>query len=53
MRCSQCHSENKAGRKFCTACGQALALACPACSFVNDPDDRSCGGCGQALEVEG
>jgi TOMM system kinase/cyclase fusion protein len=49
MRCSQCHTENKAGRKFCAACGQALALACPACSFVNDPDDRFCGGCGQAL----
>jgi class 3 adenylate cyclase len=49
MRCSQCHTENKAGRKFCAACGQALALACPACGFVNDPDDRFCGGCGQAL----
>jgi hypothetical protein len=49
MRCSQCHTENKAGRKFCAACGQALALACPVCSFVNDPGDRFCGGCGQAL----
>jgi class 3 adenylate cyclase len=49
MRCPQCHTENKAGRKFCAACGEALALACPACSFVNDPGDRFCGGCGQAL----
>jgi class 3 adenylate cyclase/predicted ATPase len=49
MRCPQCHTENKAGRKFCAACGQTLALACPACGFVNDPGDRFCGGCGQAL----
>jgi class 3 adenylate cyclase len=33
MRCPQCHTENKATRKLCAACGQALAL----------------GGCGQAL----
>jgi class 3 adenylate cyclase/predicted ATPase len=49
MRCPQCHTENKAGRRFCAACGQALALACPVCGFVNDPGDRFCGGCGQAL----
>jgi Double zinc ribbon len=45
MRCPQCHTENKAHRKFCAACRQALALACPACGFVNEPDDRFCGGC--------
>jgi class 3 adenylate cyclase len=51
MRCPQCHTENKAGRKFCAACGQALALTCPVCGFVNDPGDRFCGGCGQPLTV--
>jgi Double zinc ribbon/Adenylate and Guanylate cyclase catalytic domain len=49
MRCPQCHTENKAGRKFCAACGQALVLVCPGCGFVNEPEDRFCGGCGQAL----
>jgi class 3 adenylate cyclase len=49
MRCPQCHTENRAHRKFCAACGQALVLACPMCGFVNEPDDRFCGGCGQAL----
>jgi class 3 adenylate cyclase/predicted ATPase len=49
MRCPQCHTENKVGRKFCAACGQALALTCPGCGFVNDPGDRFCGGCGQDL----
>jgi class 3 adenylate cyclase/predicted ATPase len=52
MRCPQCHTENRAGRKFCAACGQALALACSACGFVNDPSDRFCGGCGQALTAK-
>ena len=49
MRCPQCHTENRVGRKFCAACGQALALTCLACGFVNDPGDQFCGGCGQAL----
>ncbi|HXH12589.1 MAG TPA: adenylate/guanylate cyclase domain-containing protein [Alphaproteobacteria bacterium] len=49
MRCPQCHTRNRVGRKFCAACGQVLALTCSACGFVNDPGDRFCGGCGQAL----
>jgi hypothetical protein len=49
MRCPQCHTENRAHRKFCAACGQELVLACPVCGFVNEPDDRFCGGCGQTL----
>ena len=34
MRCPQCHTENRAHRKFCAVCGQALVLACPVCGFV-------------------
>jgi len=49
MQCPQCQTDNKAGRRFCAACGQALALPCPQCGFVNEPDDRFCGGCGCAL----
>jgi len=49
MICARCSRENKAGRKFCAACGAALPLACPACGFENDPDDAFCGGCGRAL----
>lgn len=51
MKCPQCHVDNKAGRKFCAACGQELSLACPQCNFVNDPSDRFCGGCGRALAL--
>ncbi|MBI3327562.1 MAG: zinc ribbon domain-containing protein, partial [Nitrospinae bacterium] len=46
MQCPQCQVDNRAGRKFCAGCGQALSLPCPQCGFVNEPFDRFCGGCG-------
>ena len=51
MQCSQCQSDNKAGRKFCRTCGQTLPVPCAQCSFVNELGDQFCGGCGQALPV--
>jgi predicted ATPase/class 3 adenylate cyclase len=50
VTCAACGAENRAGRKFCSNCGAALARACPACGAANDPDDRFCGQCGAALE---
>jgi class 3 adenylate cyclase/tetratricopeptide (TPR) repeat protein len=47
--CPRCRASNRPGRKFCTACGGALAVSCPRCGAENDPGDRFCGGCGQAL----
>jgi class 3 adenylate cyclase/tetratricopeptide (TPR) repeat protein len=49
MICGKCETENRQGRKFCSACGAGLDVACAACGFRNDPDDRFCGGCGAAL----
>jgi predicted ATPase/class 3 adenylate cyclase len=49
MKCPFCGADNKAGRRFCGACGQALARRCAQCGFENQPDDRFCGGCGVAL----
>jgi class 3 adenylate cyclase/tetratricopeptide (TPR) repeat protein len=49
MHCPRCQTDNRAGRKFCAACGQALAITCPHCAFINEPEDRFCGGCGQIL----
>ena len=49
MTCTACYTENKAGRKFCAACGQGLPSACQQCGFLNDSSDRFCGGCGTAL----
>ena len=49
MTCPSCGTENRAGRKFCGACGTELVRACPACGSVNDPDDAYCGECGAVL----
>ena len=49
MICSGCGTENRPGRKFCSVCGNALALACPNCGAANETDDRFCGECGTSL----
>jgi len=49
MLCPTCKTENKAGGRFCTACGSQLALVCAACGFSGVPGDRFCAGCGKAV----
>ena len=51
MKCPQCQTENREGRRFCGKCGAALALTCSSCGFSNEPDENFCGGCGQSLVV--
>jgi class 3 adenylate cyclase/predicted ATPase len=48
--CSACGAENRPDRRFCSQCGQALAVVCPSCSASNEPGDRFCGECGTSLE---
>jgi class 3 adenylate cyclase len=49
MRCSNCKTENPAGKKFCGDCGAALANLCPKCGSDNPADKRFCGECGTPL----
>jgi class 3 adenylate cyclase/tetratricopeptide (TPR) repeat protein len=49
MVCSNCGTENPAGRKFCGACGQPLAIVCPSCGTPNEARFAFCGECGSAL----
>jgi class 3 adenylate cyclase len=49
MRCSNCKTENPAGKKFCGDCGAALANLCPKCGADNPADKCFCGECGTAL----
>jgi class 3 adenylate cyclase/tetratricopeptide (TPR) repeat protein len=49
MTCPSCGHENREGRKFCSECGTALALACPSCGAANEPGEKFCGECGTAL----
>src|SRR5215211_8897663 len=52
MICGSCGGENRAGRRFCSQCGNPLELACPACGAAYEPGDRFCGSCGNALSAE-
>ena len=51
MRCSNCKTENPAGKKFCGDCGAPLANLCPKCGADNPAGKRFCGECGAALGV--
>jgi hypothetical protein len=49
MKCPQCATENREGRRFCGECGAALATTCASCGFTNEPGEKFCGGCGQPM----
>jgi len=51
MQCPRCQHENRQGRRFCSECGAALALACPSCGVSNEPGEKFCGGCGQPFSA--
>jgi hypothetical protein len=47
--CDACGAANRAGRRFCAACGAPLPVACARCGAPNEPIARFCGGCGGPL----
>src|SRR5579859_458205 len=49
MVCSNCGTENKAGRQFCTECGSSLAAGCPNCGSSIEPSEKFCGTCGTPI----
>ena len=51
MRCSNCDTDNREGRRFCAECGVALVISCPSCGSANEPGERFCGECGTALDA--
>ena len=51
--CSNCGTENRAGRKFCSECAAPLALPCPSCGALNEPGEKFCGECAQPLPAGG
>jgi class 3 adenylate cyclase len=50
--CERCGADNRAGRRFCRACGAGLAASCPSCGTPAEPGDRFCGSCGAELSPE-
>ena len=49
MDCPKCKTENEESRRFCRACGNALASVCSRCKHVNNLEDKFCGNCGAVL----
>ena len=49
MKCPNCQTENRKGRKFCSNCGQPLQIQCASCKAVNEPGEKYCGECGSPL----
>ena len=49
MICSNCGTENEAGRKFCIECAARLAAPCPNCGTLNPPAAKFCGECATQL----
>jgi class 3 adenylate cyclase/tetratricopeptide (TPR) repeat protein len=47
--CSNCGTENEAGRKFCGECATRLAAVCPACGAPNSATSKFCGECANPL----
>ena len=50
--CVGCGRANRAGARFCTACGQALIQGCSACGAQVFDDERFCAQCGAPVGVE-
>ncbi|MCP3938905.1 MAG: zinc ribbon domain-containing protein [Actinomycetia bacterium] len=51
LECGECTHTNRAGARFCGACGSALGVECCACNEVIGPADRFCDRCGEAVVV--
>ncbi len=49
MVCSNCGTENEAGRKFCSECAARLAALCPSCGAPNNAAAKFCGECATPL----
>ena len=50
MSCSACGAENRAGARFCRACGAGLNLNCPRCKRAQEPGAQFCDHCGSTLD---
>jgi len=49
MTCLHCQHANPVDARFCTGCGQPLALLCLGCQTPNMLDSRFCKACGTSL----
>ncbi len=50
MICSNCGTDNRAGRKFCSRCAAPLVIVCSRCQAQNEPGELFCGDCAAPLQ---
>src|SRR5918997_997261 len=50
--CSECGTDNRSGRKFCSECAASLSVLCSACGAANEPHEKFCGECASPLGVD-
>ena len=53
MNCLKCDREVVEHAKFCSYCGERLAVACSSCAVLNPPDGLFCHDCGRSLTETG
>jgi class 3 adenylate cyclase/tetratricopeptide (TPR) repeat protein len=49
MKCPRCHTDNRAGVRFCEECGAGLERVCARCGSPAAEDKKFCGSCGAPL----
>jgi membrane protease subunit (stomatin/prohibitin family) len=49
IECARCHSQVRAGAKFCDACGAPMARHCPDCNAELSPTAKFCSECGKSI----
>src|SRR5712691_5931089 len=49
MLCPRCQAENRAGVRFCEACGSRIAATCATCGSELVADKSFCGSCGSRV----
>ncbi|MBA2113211.1 pilus assembly protein PilM [Bremerella alba] len=49
--CRKCSTYNPPSRRFCSACGDALFMACSDCGGMNTVHERFCGECGVNIQA--
>jgi hypothetical protein len=47
--CAACGTANPDGQRFCSQCGNTLAVVCGSCGSVRRSGERFCGDCGAPL----
>lgn len=52
LRCSRCGRKLSVSDRFCSGCGEPIAVTCSKCGQAITSEDKFCSACGVAIAVE-